>query len=113
MFPAMFDQAVSGIDHANMLMRERIDNGVVQSLLPLALDGARPISKGLFYECDYVSFGLVLISFGIFLSRCFFSHNRIDEVVVRSRGMKQLLGEATLRGRRLEVIFVFRKIFRH
>src|SRR5262249_38068691 len=59
------------------------------------------------------SLGFVLVALGIFCCRRLLPHHGLGEEIVCSCRMHQLLCEAALRRRGLEVVFVLRKILCH
>src|SRR5258708_2512292 len=97
---------------ARVLVSE-INNLRRQAFFAFRLEGGCAIGEGFLDERNDVGLGLVLVALGIFCCRRLLPHDGIGEEIVCSCRMQQLLCEAALRRRGLEVVFVLRKILGH
>ena len=112
-FAIVFDEAVGGVDDPELLVRKRIDEGIVQAFVSFGLDGGGAVGEGFLNEGDDVGLGLVLVALGVFRSWRLLACRRIDEEVIRPGSVQELLGEAALGGGGFEVVFIFWEIFGH
>src|SRR5437879_11870471 len=108
----MFYEAVCHIENARFLLRE-INNLRRHAFFAFRLDGGCAIGERFLDERNDVGLGLVLVALRIFCCRRLLPHDGIGEEIVCSCRMQQLLCEAALRRRGLEVVFVLRKILGH
>src|SRR5579864_7682510 len=110
---AVLDEFVGIIEDPNLLVSEGIDDGIGESLVAFGLDGGGSVGEGLLNEGDDFGLGLELVALRVFLGGRLLANHVIDEVVVGSGGVQQLLGETALGGIGFEVVFIFGKIFGH
>src|SRR5215831_16880848 len=107
-FTAMFDEAVCYVENARFLAT--VYDSLHQAFFAFRLDGGCAICEGFLDERNDVGLGLVLVALGIFCCRRLLPRDGIGEEIVCSCRMQQLLCEAALRRRGLEVVFVLGKI---
>jgi hypothetical protein len=113
MFSIMLDKAVGQFANAELLMRKRINQQVVQTFVPFSFNGSCTIGKGFLDERDDVGLAFIAVALHQIFGRRFVAGDEIGEKIIGSSGMDDLLGKAALRGCGLEVVFVLGKIFRH
>src|SRR6266568_1159802 len=108
----MLENTPCTIRKTALLIRKWIDEQIAQSAIALALDEGRAIGEGGLDVLHNRRLGLEVGALGIAGRRCH-PFDRVDEEVVRARGVQKLLGKGSLRRSRLEVVLVFGKILGH
>src|SRR5947199_3447476 len=98
----MFDESVCYVENARLLVSE-INNLRREAFFAFRLDGGGSVGNGFLYECEDIRLCFVLVALRIFCCLRLLPHDGIGEEVVRSCRVQQLLCEAALRRRRLEV----------
>ncbi len=99
------------IREALLLIAERVGEQIAHPSVAFRLDQRRTVRKRLFHIVNNRSLGRKVGT--LYVRRGLGALRRFDKEVEVNRDVQQLLGERTLRRVRLEIVFLFWKVFRH
>ena len=96
MFSHVLDKTVGEIEHADLLIAERIEHQIAHAGIALALDSGGAVSYGLLHEGSHLRFALEVGALGIFFGGRLLALCQIDEEIICPSCVQQLVGKDSL-----------------